>query len=317
MPMTFLSALKYLIQCKAANARINSGFFKDNLVIVIGIPKSSSQNTTRCLRVIQDAYGPKLGNLTYRPPLSQGRYNRGNNTGELQIEAVADCLDGGVLHCHSTPNGRTLLILDALKSKYIVLLRYPLDHLIGIYCQALPSFQGPRDSASPDWIYHPIRPISGGVFDGNRNTDEVIAHLINGGFLYAALMWMSTWLSIRKPDQSIVIRYEDLRDDLRPTLQELTRFLFGSNLDDNIWGQAEARYGEDERHPYGISPFQYPRGWSGAPDCRRRYISSENYQQYSEVVTRFVENNEGGAALLRIYPDLIDASGRTVETVDG
>ena len=101
------SAFWALAQNKAALNKIEEGFFEDNLIVVIGIGKSSTKSIVRSLRVLQVHYRP-LNSIVpiWRPEMTKGRYFDIPGTADLRLEIAIDVLDGGVVHIHSTPNYR-------------------------------------------------------------------------------------------------------------------------------------------------------------------------------------------------------------------
>lgn len=304
IPTSIPRGLWTLAQNKAARSKIETGFFKDNLIVVIGVAKAGTKSMVRALRVLQDTYRPLPGIFpVWRPDMTKGRYFDLHGAADLQLEIAIDVLDGGVLHTHSTPNYRSLYVLERLGCKYIVLLRHPLSRLAPIYCSCLQDFEeNPNPSSLPKFFLENIYPIRSSVFDGNRNTDEVIRYMIEGGLLEATLFWMTMWLDIRDPKQSIVVKYEDIISKFDTVLTDLSVFNFGVAPDPQMLDACRTTYDEDKQP----QSYRYPRGWPGSPEAMGAYFSPENRRLYKEIASRFVETNVNGKRLLEVYPDLIE-----------
>ncbi len=306
MPTTILRGLWGVAQNKAAVARIESGFYKDNLIVVVGIAKAGTKSVVRALRTLQDSFRPAAGAFgpISRPMLMKGRYFTSGSTADLQIEIAVDVLDGGVVHTHSAPNYRSLYVFERLNCKYLVLLRHPLSRLAPIYCACLQGLDTITDrSTLPRYFLDAIHPIRSDVFDGNRNTDEVMRYLITEGYLEASLEWMARWLELRDPEKSIVVRHEDVVDRFETVLQECSRFFFGRLPESDLAAACRDTYDEDIRP----ASYCYPRGWPGTVAASRTYVNAENRALYRKIVTRFIDTSPGGARLLGVYPDIAEA----------
>lgn len=306
IPTTFLRGMWTLAQNKAAEARIESGFFRDNLIVVVGIAKAGTKSMVRALRVLQDSFRPLNGAFgpIWRPIMTRGRYFAFHGSADLQLEIAIDVLDGGVVHTHSNPNYRSCYVLERLGCKHIILFRHPLSRLAPIYCACLQGVDDRVDpSLRPRFFVDSIYPIRSDVFDSNRNIDEVMCYLITGGYLEASLQWMASWLEFRDPHKSIVVKHEDVVERFETTLSELSGFFFGARPDSRLLAACRGTYDEEIRKP----SFTYPRGWPGTSEAAQAYVSLKNLELYRRVVARFVESNPLGARLLDVYPDIADA----------
>jgi hypothetical protein len=291
-------------QYKAAASKIKEGFFRENLVVVVGIAKAGTKSLVRSLRILQDSYRPLHGAIPiWRPMMQKARYFDAHGTADLQLEIVIDALDGGVLHTHSSPNYRSLMVLGHLECKYVILFRHPLSRMAPVYCSCLQNFAALDSELDiPKYFLDAIFPIRSEIFDGNSNPDEVIRYMIEGGYLEATLLWMAMWLEICDPEKSMVIRYEDILEEYDNVLSALSMFAFDANPDEDILRECKVSFDSEKRS----TSFIYPRGWPGDKTAANNYISRENRKLYSSVVSRFVESNSIGKKLLEIYPDLIE-----------
>jgi hypothetical protein len=303
VPARLFESLWMLAQYNTSRKKIKSGFFADNLIAVIGIPKAGTKSLVRGIRVLQDAYCPPPGSWipAYRPEIGQGRYVM-THTSDLQMEITIDALDGGVMHTHSTPNNRTLLVLETLGCKHTLLLRHPLLRTVNIYCIGLQHLVGDPDPATlPRFILEGVFPILSSVYDSNRNIDEVIYYLIKGGSLEATLVWMATWLHIRDESKSIIVRHEDIVKDPDTTFIEIADFLYKAQPNESILSACRNNYAKDIKQ----ASFTHPRGWPGIPEVALNYISAKNQRLYEDTVSRFIDSGPFGERLLEVYPDIL------------
>jgi hypothetical protein len=303
VPARIIESLWMLAQYNTARSRIKSGFFSDNLIAVIGIPKAGTKSLVRGLRILQDAYCPPPGSWVpaFRPEMGQGRYAI-THSADLQMEITIDVLDGGVLHTHSTPNNRSLQVLETLGCKHTLLLRHPLLRTVNIYCIGLQNLVGnPDPSTLPRFVLETVFPILSSVYNSNKNIDEVIHYLIEGGSLEATLVWMATWLHIRDESKSIIVRHEDLVKNPNTTFIELADFLYKARPDKSTLTACRDNYAKDIKQ----ASFIHPRGWPGIPEVALGYISKKNQRLYEDTVSRFIDSGPFGERLLEVYPDIL------------
>ena len=141
---------------------------------------------------------------------------------------------GGVYKNHAPISFHTDWFQKETRSKSIILLRHPADHLAGFYChqRGIVSVLHQRDEAIPGdrrtpwWLA--VGPTRMDQFNQDVPVHQAMEHLISDGYLFKLLEWISEWVCFRNPGLSIIVTYEQLMDDYDGTLGRLSRFTAGS-----------------------------------------------------------------------------------------
>lgn len=283
---------------KDINEKIKKGYFADRLIIVAALPKSASSVIGNCIAKIQKIQ-PKSG----AGIRAYARYMRTNPDSNLRPELTQDFPEGGVLKFHPRATSSNLKVLDLLGVKYVILLRHPVDHLVSMYCTAI-------DDAylkDANWEYQHIYPLNRRWFQDGVNPTETIQYLICEGYLTAALSWIVDWLHLRDVNRSLVLRYEDFVTNPTGTLNNISNFLYGEELDEKTLMECNSiaeRYANTQTH--ALDTRKYPHGWTGKIGIWKSYFSDENKKDYLSVVSGFMNYYPNASLLMDVYPNLLD-----------
>jgi Sulfotransferase domain len=225
---------------------------------------------------------------------------------------------GGWLHTHAPVTFATVDALAAMRMRYVVMIRNPLDQLAAFYCHVVKHLDliAPVPG-HPDLIYSvPMARLRRDVFADENALDVAFTHLIHDGYLEACLRWIADWLSFRDRRRSRVVRYEDFVERPAQTLLE-TQALLNNCIafdDERLAGalDALAAYRKDSYEARADRDTFYPRGWTGAVGVRSRYLTPEQESEAVGIVERFVRTYAHGHLVAEAYPEFLSAQDRIV-----
>ncbi len=297
LPFSIRDGLRDVVGNKEISDKINKGYFKDRIVVVPALPKSASSVMGSCIaQMLPDS-------VTKRK--NYARYMQPNKDSNLRLEFVKDFLNGGVLKNHTRATGNNLKVLYILGVKYIILFRHPIDQLVALYCHILSNkiiLEGESDS----WVFDHIQPLLLRMFKDNVNMEDTFQYMIRGGYLCAALSWMVDWLHFRNTEMSIIVRYEDFITNKNEAWNNISLFLTGSNLDEDILGRCNSIANGHAQRSTTSKKKVYPHGWTGHIGAWKNYFSQENKKDYLSQVSGFLKFYPNASKLLDIYPNLVE-----------
>jgi hypothetical protein len=217
--------------------------------------------------------------------------------------------NGGVFKNHAPIEYSNATFLKQTGCKYVALLRHPADHLAGLYChmRGLPDrgedpAHWPSDR-STSWFFSAGQ-YPRGCF--RAEPDVAIDQLISCGYLFKILIWMADWIAFRHPEQSRLIRYEDILGGFDKIVTDLCWFIRGAAPDDDLMRYLRHVYQHETAEGESKSVRDnYPRGWTGHVGTWRDYFSPSNVRDYNLTVSKFVDAYPQARALLDTYPDLM------------
>jgi len=288
------------------NENMKAGYFADRLVIVAALPKSASAVIADCIAAIQS----ESGGVGIRRPT---RYMHANHDPDLRPELVQDFPQGGVFKHHPRATGKNLRVLDLLGVKYVILLRHPVDQLVAYYCFILDKTNPLlKDAIRKDtWVYDYMYPLNWRLFQDGVSPNETIQYMIRDGYLNAILSWITDWLRFRDVNRSLVVRYEDFMTKRRETLNNISNFLYGRELDEKTLMKCNsiAEGHATRKRSDADNTRKYPYGWTGKIGIWKTYFSEENKRDYLSVVKKFLDYYPNASLILEAYPNLLDIDG--------
>ena len=291
-------AISEVIVNNDTNEKIKEGYFADRLVIVVSLPKVASKVIAGCIARIQSKSG--VGTIRY------AGYTPRAQDADLRPELTRNFPQGGIMNRHTRATGRNLEVLDLLGVKYLILLRHPVDQLVSLYCHVRghPDF---KDAIEKDHlIYDPIYPMNGRWFQDGSNLNETIRYMIREGYLNAALSWIIDWLRFRDVNRSLVIKYEDFVTKPNETLNNISNFLYGRELDEEMLMECNSIAEAYASTQPDANTRKYPHGWTGKIGIWKSYLSDENKKDYLSVVRGFLNYYPNALLLMDVYPNLLD-----------
>ncbi len=300
LPSSILEGISDVATNREGSEKIKRSYFKDRLVIVPAIPKSASSVISSCIvEMMPIPQTRRKAMARYMPPLCDS---------DLRPALVKDFLEGGVLKCHPRATSNNLRALHLLGVKHIIILRHPIDQLTAHYCHILNSPEiekAVRDNRC--LLRNPIYPLHTRMFQPDVEVEDSLQYLICKGFLHSSLLWMVDWLKFRDQNRSLVVKYEDFIQNRDTTLNNISLFLSGKELDDDTFMKCTAiADGNKTRRLSSDSDRKYPRGWTGKIGTWKDYFSDENKKSYLSVVKGFLSCYPGVSLLLDVYPNLLD-----------
>jgi hypothetical protein len=260
-------------------------------LFLFSIPKSSSTNIHRILREIH------LNNNGYiwkKPKYLIGTLEYKVVNHALRSDAFERLKCGGILNTHTSPENTTLYLLDKYKkTKYIILIRNPLDQLSAMYCHLLKE----RNAKIAKYdIFGPLDDIR------NKSVDDGIKSIIENGYFGNVLKWINHWNKYRDRQRSIIIKYEDFSNDPIEFFNEISFFIYKKKITDN---QKHMILNETKKVGHGkktaeINLEYYPRGYTAGNGIWKGYISDENLKLIK------IKYKEELLEINSFYPILLD-----------
>lgn len=287
---------------QATQEKVLRGDFADRYVVVNGVPKSGSQALTQALATVMPR--PESRQFIRRQDPERSVFEPENI---LSAHLVEQKPEGGVVHVHFWASSVAFELIELLRAKCFVVCRHPLDNMVASCCHWR-KLDRVIERSIEDGL--PLRNVLARV-DGRHLHPSVpiresLDYLIQGGYLFHALAWMADWLAVagKRPGWRVV-RFEDLARG-EAALADAVAFVLGRqalNAEMQAAVRAFSSYAEAaDRDNRSV----YPHGWTGRPGVWRDYCDQAHLQAYSRVVTAFVDAHPEGAALLTLYPDLIN-----------
>lgn len=288
---------------KSASAPISGGRMRVNsqiydikdFIYIAAMPKAASSLAWLILSSIQEPNN--------RPDQTKIAESAVNVLMPMSIEFLETFKRGGVFKNHAPLEYHNDRFLKQTGCKYVVLMRHPADHLVALYCH----MQGhPEGLAVPaerrtQWGFS-LGQYPEGVSD--RDPSSAIAELISCGYLFKCLQWMSDWNAFRHPQQSRLIRYEDIICDFHSVVTELCFFVRGAGPDEDLMRYLAHVHQHEATEGHKKSRTKYPHGWTGRIGVWKEYFSPSNVDSYNRMLEGFMKSYPQAAALLSIYPDL-------------
>ena len=285
-------AIRMLSHNKMMNQYIKDKYYADKLVFISGVGNSASTVLGQCVSEIW-----KKGERGY------GSYMRANQDFNLRLEIVRDFPLGGVYRHHFPADTVNLKVLEHLGSKYLINFRNPADIMAAKYCTFLTRhFETIKGNQYLQAGYHNVPKE---VFSSEYDLHDSIDYLIKEGYLNATLMWMVDWLNIRDQKKSITIRYEDIKMDLKQTMDCISNFLLGSDVSEEVFQKCKELMKESEKMHLGLAT-NYPKGWTGIVNAWENYFSRRNRDNYVKQTKNFMQYYPKASLLFELYPDILN-----------
>ena len=301
LPRTLIHAVWDMRQNRELNRILKEKHLADNLVLVAALPKSASSVIGTGVAII---FGQGGGNNRRR----YARYMLGNQTSNLRPEMAKDFRKGGVLKYHPKASTENLNTIELLGIRYIILFRDPADHIAAFFCHLNINYQEQQNKPTidkPRIFPNHIFPIERKYFEMAGQPDKQINYLINGGYLFSALSFMTDWLRFRSNEKSLIARYEDFADNSTNFFNNISNFLIGQNITKETKTQIETTCNNAVRYSEEKNSFAYPRGYSGKIGTWKNYFNKKNRSDFNRVVKSFLESYPDASRLLDVYPDIM------------
>jgi hypothetical protein len=224
----------------------------------------------------------------------------------MSLEYLQSFPRGGVFKNHAPIDFQNDIFLKQTGCKYVILLRHPADHLAALYCHIF----GRRDEVDIDVPIERETPWSFSIGQhpatlAHSRPDVAIGQLIECGYMFKCLLWMADWISFRHPDQSRLLRYEDIINNFENCITELCWFIRGTAPDDDLTRYLVHVFNHATDEGNGKDALEkYPHGWTGHVGIWRNYFSDENINSYNRALHSFMNAYPQAKALSAIYPDL-------------
>lgn len=273
-----------------------------NFYIIFSLPKSGSQALAASLDqgFIPSPFGTRW-------PVSM------NFPSGLHIELPIrhDILKffpaGGWLHTHAGASFPSVDVLGRNGIKYLIVIRHPLDQVASYYCHVRKHSDLPAEvPGHPGHRYCvPMAKLELRYFKPGADVDDGVCHLIESGYLYSVLKWITDWCTYRHQSLSMIVRYEDFVDRVVDCLQRIAAFMPSAlRFGDTEIGKAVAEMERYRIQSINARETDYPRGWTGKIGVRNTYFSKDNEEAAKKVVDGFLRSYNGAAQLEQLYPDL-------------
>lgn len=287
---------------------IESDFYRDNSLIVIGLPKSGSKSLTQAAAYL--ILGEARGKLA--APLEAALQGGMVRSLSITLSLLLDTHMRGAWHGHPPYSHTSAELLRTLRIPSILLFRHPLDHLVAMICHwrkpAMLRVLERYRAAGCDFVNTAIAPVPLNPLDKGFAVSDSVERLIRSGYLVDVLTWLFSWARGSDRRTAVLTRLEDLLTDPRSAFERIARGLFGG---EDFMGAVrdavrsfEASYAN--RHTRA-TPNQYPGGWTGRRMLWKDYCSDNAVRVYNEVTERFLGLVGVPPTLAKAAPDLLIA----------
>ena len=169
LPATPWQGLRLAWLNRQARHKVESGFFRDRLILATYVEKSANTLICDCIARLQAELGPDRPS----PGSSYGQRRQpawvpAFDDHALRPELVLYKPEGGVVNRMFPPSPSNLQILDWLQLKYFVILRHPADQVCALF-----TYIPERVTAA--WANNPIFTVPWSYYDGSLDRDQVPA----------------------------------------------------------------------------------------------------------------------------------------------
>ncbi len=224
----------------------------------------------------------------------------------MTMEFLESFPRGGVFKNHAPMEYHNSYFLKQTGCKYVILMRHPADHLAAFFCHQLGPGRRMHLEVPPErstqWQFAAGQTPVGFV---DEEPEIGIVALIECGYLFKCLQWMADWAAFRNPNQSRLLRYEDVIGNFEAIVAELCWFVRGAAPDDDLMRYLLHVFAhETDEGGRKSASSHYPRGWTGQIGAWRDYFSIETVRAYNCAVHKFIDAYPQGDLLPGIYPNL-------------
>jgi hypothetical protein len=116
---------------------------------------------------------------------------------------------------------------------------------------------------------------------------------------------MADWTAFRNPNQSRLLRYEDVIGNFEAVVTEMCWFIREVGPDDDLMRYAKQVFSHETAEGTRKHALQYYlRGWTGRTDIWRSYFSAATVEAYNNVVQKFLNAYPQAGLLATVYPNL-------------
>ncbi len=188
--------------------------YQQHLIFIISLPKGGSTWVSRLFASIQGfaIYSPRRWNITIGDSWSDQRWNLYRGLFEEFKHKLA------VVKGHTWAHPGNISQLRESNIKYLITVRDPRDQVISEYwhCRNYPLHWDRQLAMS------------------TSPTEFITYKFDSGAFERETLSWLRMWIKNREPQQSIMIRYEDLLRDPEAVFRKALNFLGFQLADDEL-----------------------------------------------------------------------------------
>lgn len=298
LPFSFNEAIHFLGLTRVVNQRVQDGYYRDRLVILVTQEKSSSTlHEVAIMQMLLHSGGQKTivpipRNLTSGPTSLGGG-------AAFHYGMLLYFPNGGVCRGVFQADRQNRWLLGDLGCRQIVLMRHPADRMVAQYCMR-------HGELSAEQIIRDQEKVFQDIFRGVDLPRTVDC-------LRANLEWMAGWVGVRTDERLLIVKYEDMMKDLTVHFAGIHDFLYakpmGATLE-AILRETFSRSSEGgDLQPGDRTKRVYAEGYSGKVGVWRDYLTKANIDTYNRVVERFLDSNAHAEELLRLYPDLLLTPG--------
>lgn len=270
----------------------------NNFIYLAAMMKSSSTLVQLVLSSIQEPNN--------RPDNSKIEDAMTNEFMPMSVDFLESFPRGGVFKNHAPMEHHNNYFLKQTGCKYVILMRHPADHLAAFYCHQL-GLVDRFDQKVPEERLTPWEFAAGQTPMNFFESDPemAIGQLIECGYLFKILLWMSDWIAFRHLEQSRLVRYEDVIGNFEAVVTNLCRFIRGVAPNNDLLGYLIHVFNHETAEGNKKNGSKkYPRGWTGHIDTWKSYFSAANIGAYNRVIDNFKNAYPQAGGLAAIYPDL-------------
>lgn len=301
LPRSIWGGLQFQYRVRRAERRATTGYYRDRLILVTYVEKSANTTISDCIAHLQLRLGPD----SEAPPDDYGvrrqpEYIRPFDDHGLRPDIIIYRPNGGVVNRMFVPSPSNLALLHWLQTKYFIVFRHPADQVAAMYTYV-------PERVTHRWANNPVHTVPWNLYHEDASKDEVIAALIDDGYLLSLLKYMGDWIDKRDDGRSMILLFEDFVSDRRIFFDGVSEFLYGRKTDDAVFSEIEgvAAHVHQARKSGGSELRRYTDGPTGRAGIWRSYLSDENVVRYKDMVRRCLAAYPPARRVLELYPDLL------------
>lgn len=275
------------------NARLKAGWYRDNFMVVFGMPKAGSSVFHSCIRIIQeDLNWPDNSRPTGPIP---------NQYGSIGMDHLRSFVNGGTSKVHSIPDECTLDFLKTIGCRYFVAVRNPMDQMIAMFHHLrrmliIDKTTGGFYLDEPSKIFY---------LDYLADDDFLVNQLLENGYFHSIVGWFALWHHRRDPARSLIYRYEDWVTKGQEVFDPAARLMYGRNLTDIEREKINLFIATGGRNNVALGTQVYRKGWTGEIGIWEKF-KNDDVLKFLREYFHALKNDEYRSCIFEYYPELSD-----------
>lgn len=296
-PFSFKESILTSLLTRLANKRILNGYYKDKIIVLPTLEKSSSTfhelMIWKMLVSNKNIFGyiPIVRSMSPGGPLSlAGRENL--NPGMLLY-----LINGGILRGCFEPSFANEHFIHQIKAKSLILLRHPADRLVAQLCQYYWLIKKNMQSNNED-----------------LSDEEIMQRMLAGKYpklpgIKENIEWIGGWVEKSRRNNFAFIKYENMLVNLDAHVSKIYDYLYDEKITKEMLKEIKDLFLTTKQggknQPGVVEQRVYKNGYSGKIGIWRNYFTTSHIKFYNKEVEKYLAYTNCPDEILKIYPDLL------------